>query len=58
MALTARHLSACAIFALLALSSLSAKPLADYQVGDRAEEDIVTPTPLVVIDAEATALLK
>jgi hypothetical protein len=30
----------------------------DYQVGETAREDIITPMPLVVIDAEATEALK
>jgi hypothetical protein len=44
--------------ALLSNSSLLAKELAGYKIGDRAEEDITTPAALVVIDAEATAVLK
>jgi 7TM-HD extracellular len=46
------------VIALLSLSSLSAKELAGYKIGDRAEEDITTPAPLVIIDAEATVALK
>jgi hypothetical protein len=44
--------------ALLLISSAAAKDLADYKLGDRVEEDISTPTALVVIDADATAALK
>jgi hypothetical protein len=43
---------------LLAAPSLSAKPLAEYKIGDRVEEDVVTDSPLIVLDAEATAVLK
>lgn len=35
-----------------------ARELAGYKIGDRVEENIVTPIPLVVVDPEATAILK
>ena len=44
--------------ALLPLFTLSAKELADYQLGDKAEEDIVATTKLSVIDPEGTEALK
>jgi hypothetical protein len=50
--------STFAVITLLSFSSLSAKELAAYKIGDRTEEDIVTPSLLVVIDSEATAVLK
>jgi hypothetical protein len=56
--LAARHCFACIAVALLSISSLSAKDLAGYKIGDRVEENITTPAPLVIIDAEATAALK
>ena len=37
---------------------LLAKEVADYKIGDHAEEDITAPTSLVVIDSQATAELK
>jgi len=39
-------------------AALSAKDLAEYQIGDKAEEDIVAPHQLVVVDHSATAALK
>ena len=49
-------------FSLLWLSGfpgpLSAKDLAAYRIGDAAEEDIVTPIRLVVINPETSAALK
>ena len=39
-------------------TSLSAKDLADYKIGERAESDITAPVPLVVINPAATAELK
>jgi hypothetical protein len=54
----AHYFSTFAVITLLSISSLSAKQLADYKIGDRVEEDITTPAELVVIDAEATAALK
>ncbi len=44
--------------ALLLAVSLPARDLADYRVGDKATEDIITPMPLMVVDPDATALLK
>jgi membrane-associated HD superfamily phosphohydrolase len=44
--------------ALLPIASLSAKELADYQLGDKAEEDIVATTKLSVVDPEGTAAMK
>jgi hypothetical protein len=43
---------------LLSIFPLAAKEPADYRVGDTAEEDVTTPIPLAVIDAEATRALK
>jgi hypothetical protein len=48
---------ACAI-ALLSVSLLHGKDLAAYRVGDTAEEDVVTPVQLDVIDPDATAARK
>jgi len=39
-------------------SALSAKDLAAYRAGDMADEDIVTPVPLDVVDTAATAALQ
>jgi membrane-associated HD superfamily phosphohydrolase len=47
-------LAAC----LLPLVSLSAKDLADYQIGDKADEDIVATTKLTVADPDGTEALK
>jgi membrane-associated HD superfamily phosphohydrolase len=44
--------------ALLPLCNLSAKDLADYQLGDKAEEDIVATSKLSVVDPEGTEALK
>jgi hypothetical protein len=38
--------------------SLPARDLADYRSGDKVTEDIITPVPLMVVDPDATALLK
>jgi hypothetical protein len=45
---------------LLAISLLpaAAKELADYRVGDKMEDDIVTPVALMVVDPAATEALK
>jgi len=40
------------------ITSVSAKELADYRIGDTVVEDVVAPVPLMVVDAEATAALK
>ena len=53
-----RPFLAAAGITLLLAASLPAKELADYKIGERAEADITTPVPLVVIDPEATADLK
>jgi len=45
-------------FALLPVLHLPAKPLADYQLGDKAEEDIVATTRLTVVDPDGTEALK
>ena len=45
-------------FALVLAASLSAKDLADYKVGDKVTQDILTPVPLKVIDPQATEELK
>jgi len=44
--------------ALLPIANLSAKELADYQLGDKAEEDIIATTKLSVVDPEGTAAMK
>jgi membrane-associated HD superfamily phosphohydrolase len=44
--------------ALLPLLTLPAKDLADYQVGDKAEQDIVASSKLSVVDPEGTEALK
>src|SRR4051812_32177792 len=44
--------------ALVLASSLSAKDLADYKLGDKVAQDILTPVPLKVIDPQATEELK
>jgi hypothetical protein len=43
---------------LLAASTALASTPKQYQIGDRAEEDVVTPIPLVVIDSQSTEALK
>ena len=40
--------------ALLSVFNLSAKELGDYQLGDRAEEDIVAPAKLNFVDVDST----
>ena len=47
----------CAL-ALLSVFPVRAKDLADYHVGDTADENITTPVPLDVIDADATVARK
>ncbi len=47
-----------ALVTLLALADVSAKDLAAYKLGDKAEADITAPVALDVIDAEATATRK
>ncbi len=44
--------------ALIFISVLHAKDIAAYRIGDTADDDIVTPVTLDVIDANATAALK
>ena len=44
--------------ALLPILNLSAKELADYQLGDKAEEDIVTPSKLTIVDPEGTEAME
>jgi hypothetical protein len=53
-----RRVACLAITALLSAASLDARELSEYKIGDRVEEDISTLTTLVVIDPEATAVLK
>ncbi len=43
---------------LVSVSTLAAKDLAAYNIGDSAEEDIVTPVQLTVVDEAATKILK
>lgn len=50
-----RNLTAALL--LLALPAL-AKELTDYRIGDKAEADIITPLPLMVVDPAATEALK
>jgi 7TM-HD extracellular protein len=45
-------------FIPLLISRLWANDPGEYKVGDAAQEDIITPIPLVVIDAEATKALR
>jgi hypothetical protein len=47
----------CAV-ALLPILNLSATELADYQLGDKAEEDIVATEKLSVVDPEGTEAMK
>ncbi len=47
-----------ALAVALPVLSLSAKDLGDYQVGDKAEEDIVATTRLSVVDPEGTQAMK
>src|SRR5579871_4770690 len=42
----------------LLVLNLSARNLADYQIGDKAEEDIVATTKLSFVDADATEAMK
>ena len=54
---------ACALALLTTLatglvSTLSARDWPDYQIGDTAKADVVTPIQLVVIDPDETAALK
>jgi hypothetical protein len=44
--------------ALLLAISLPAKDTADYRIGDKVTEDIITPVPLMVMDPAATAVIK
>ncbi len=44
--------------ALLAALPLGAKNLANYQVGDKVDEDIIATAPVSVVDPEATEALK
>lgn len=44
--------------ALLPILNLSAKELADYQLGDKAEEDIVATSKLSFVDPDATEALR
>jgi hypothetical protein len=50
--------SALLAVALLPVSNLSAKALADYQLGDKAEEDIVATAKLSFVDPEATQVMR
>ncbi len=53
-----RPVFSAVVLALLSAAAVSARELADYKLGDRVEADLTTPVSLVVIDPEATALLK
>src|SRR5205085_4572925 len=46
------------LVALLPISNLSAKNLADYQLGDKAEEDIISTLRMSVVDPDGTEALK
>ena len=46
------------IFAVLAGSSTAATPPPEYRLGDVAEEDVITPVPLLVVNPEATEALR
>jgi membrane-associated HD superfamily phosphohydrolase len=50
----ARRLSLLLLLALLPAGVLSAKELGDYQLGDKAEEDIVATAKLNFVDVEGT----
>ena len=50
----ARRLSLLLVLALLPAGVLSAKELGDYQLGDKAEEDIVATAKLNFVDVEGT----
>jgi hypothetical protein len=54
----AHHIGLICILTLSCVPALHAKDLAAYRVGDAAENDIVTPVALDVIDPAATAALK
>jgi hypothetical protein len=47
-----------AVMVLPFVSNLSAKEFADYQPGDKAEEDIVAPARLTIMDADGTEELR
>lgn len=53
-----RTFSFTAIAVFLSAATFAAKDPASYQIGDRAEEDIVAPVALTVIDDAATRTLK
>lgn len=44
--------------ALLPVFHLSAKPVSDYQIGDKAEDDIIATTHLTVVDPDGTEALR
>ena len=54
----ARPLALLATLATGLVSTLSAREWPDYQVGDTAKADVVTPIQLIVIDPDETAALK
>lgn len=57
---TARVLTLVAVFgaALLATVPGAAGAVPDYKLGDVAEADVITPVPLLVLNPEATEILK
>ena len=54
MVKTCRRLSLLLVLALLPLGTVSAKELGDYQLGDKAEEDIVATAKLNFVDVDGT----
>lgn len=53
-----KRLACLFVATLLVLNSLPASGALEYQLGDEAQEDIVTPVSLAVLDSEATEALK
>lgn len=58
MVKTGLYLFSLLSLALLPVVHLAAKPLADYQPGDKAEEDIIATTQLTVVDPDGTEALR
>src|SRR5262245_23387916 len=46
------------LFVLLSTLSPARAAVADYKLGDVADTDVVTPVPLLVVNPEATEVLK
>src|SRR5262245_59079526 len=58
MATSSPRLAPVLFASLLSLVSLTRGAVADFKLGDVAETDVVTPVPLLVINPEATEVLK